>query len=107
MHMPDVHPKIHPPTATLSHTISTQIRIRSAFFLRRTQKVSGSIFRKALVCTLNCQGFKTFQMQTLEFGVTIIRICDIIREFEHFISISCFGMNNNTNLRPLLEDAQC
>ena len=26
--------KIHPSTATLSHTISTQVRIRSAFFLR-------------------------------------------------------------------------
>ena len=35
--MPDVRPKIHTPTATLSHKISTQIRIRSAFFLRRTQ----------------------------------------------------------------------
>ena len=35
--MPDVRPKIHTPTATLSHKISTEIRIRSAFFLRRTQ----------------------------------------------------------------------
>ena len=34
--MPDVRPKIHTPTATLSHKISTQIRIRSAFVLRRT-----------------------------------------------------------------------
>ena len=35
--MPDVRPKIHPSTAALSHTISAQVRIRSAFFLRRTQ----------------------------------------------------------------------
>ena len=41
--MPDVRPKIHTPTATLSHKISTQIRIRSAFFLRRTQLLLDTI----------------------------------------------------------------
>ena len=36
--MPDARPKIHPSIeSTLSHTISTQTRIRSAFFLCRTQ----------------------------------------------------------------------
>ena len=39
--MPDVRPKIHPSIESrLSHTISTPTRIRSAFFLRRTQLVS-------------------------------------------------------------------
>ena len=38
--MSDVRPKIHPAIeSTLSHTISNQIRIRSAFFLRQMQLV--------------------------------------------------------------------
>ena len=38
--VPDTRPKIHEFVDRLSHTISTPIFIRSAFFLHRTQKVS-------------------------------------------------------------------
>ena len=38
--MPDERPKIHPSIeSTLSHTISNRIRIRGAFFQRRTQLI--------------------------------------------------------------------
>ena len=61
--MPDVRPKIHTPTATLSHKISTQIRIRSAFFLRRAQLLDIQI-----VCKIEKQP-KTQQRSVFLFAI--------------------------------------
>ena len=48
--MPDVRPKIHPSTETLSHTISTQVRIRSASFLKYVECNYGLCYLSLVRC---------------------------------------------------------